>query len=386
MFDADSLNPYSSVSPIIINCEKHREYALEIAKQSIVLLRNKNDILPLSKKIKTIAVIGPNANDSVVPLGNYNGEPAHVVTVVEGVQNVLRGKVNVVYHKGCNITDSIGYARDLDFNPAIEAAAMVDAIVFVGGISPRLEGEELRVNIDGFKGGDKTNLDLPAVQTALLKELRKIGKPLILVLMNGSALSINWENENIDGIIEGWYAGEAAGQAIAEVLFGDYNPAGRLPITFYKSINDIPSFDDYAMDGKTYRYCEKSVLYPFGYGLSYTKFTYSDLTLSSTVMNEKIEITMSVKNTGSMDGDEVVQLYTHQQGQLAIKELKGYQRVHLKVGESKKLTFLLTTNDLLHYSEAKDGLDLLSGKVEVMVGASSQDVRMQSEFLFGGEK
>lgn len=381
MFDSDSLNPYSSISPETINCEKHRYYALELARQSMVLLKNRNNILPLSKKIKTIAVIGPNANDSEVSLGNYNGNPTHVVTVVEGVQNVLGEKVKVLYQKGCNITDTINYLREVDFKPALKAATSADAIVFVGGISPRLEGEELQIKIDGFKGGDKTNLNLPVVQTELLKQLKELGKPLVLVLMNGSALSINWENENIDGIVEGWYGGEAAGQAIAEVLFGDYNPAGRLPITFYKSINDIPSFDDYSMSGKTYRYCQKPVLYPFGFGLSYTKFTYSDLKLSSAVMNDKIEISINVKNAGSMDGDEVVQLYIHQQGQLAIKELKGYQRQHLKAGESKLLRFILTPNELLHYSEDIDGLALLPGKVEVMVGASSQDIRLKSEFL-----
>ena len=239
----------------------------------------------------------------------------------------------------------------------------------------------MQVKIDGFDGGDKTNLDLPAVQTALLKELKKTGKPIVLVLMNGSALSINWENENIDGIIEAWYGGEAAGQAVANILFGNYNPSGRLPLTFYKSINDIPAFDDYAMKGKTYRYCEKPVLYPFGFGLSYTKFNYSNLKLSSTVLKEKIEITATVKNTGNMDGDEVVQLYIHQQGQQAIKELKGYRRVHLKKGESKLVTFVLRADDLLHYSAAKEGLAVLPGKVEVQVGTSSQDIRKQSSFL-----
>lgn len=381
MFDEVSLNPYASIPYSIVNSEEHKKYALELAEQSIVLLKNRNNILPLLKKIKTIAVIGPNANDAEIALGNYNGEPAHVSTVLEGIKNVLGKNAEVNYQKGCYIVDTINYNREKDFKPAIETAKGVDVIVFIGGISPRLEGEALQVKIDGFDGGDKTNLDLPAVQTALLKELKKTGKPIILVLMNGSALSINWENENIDGIIEAWYGGEAAGQAVANVLFGDCNPSGRLPVTFYKSINDIPAFDDYGMKGKTYRYCEKPVLYPFGFGLSYTKFNYSNLKLSSAVLKEKIEITVTVKNTGKMDGDEVVQLYIHQHGQQAIKELKGYQRVHLKNGESKQLTFILKPDDLLHYSVAKDGLTILPGKIEVMIGASSVDIRMQSSFL-----
>ncbi|MBK7557819.1 MAG: glycoside hydrolase family 3 C-terminal domain-containing protein [Chitinophagaceae bacterium] len=381
MFDDTSLNRYSSIPYNVVNNKAHREYALELAKQSIVLLKNRNSILPLSKKVKTIAVIGPNANDAEVSLGNYNGEPEHIITVLEGIKNVLGKNVQVKYQKGCYITDTMYYNREADFKPAIEAAAAADVIVFVGGISPRLEGEALQVKVDGFDGGDKTNLDLPAVQTALLKELKKTGKPIVLVLMNGSALSINWENENMDAIIEAWYGGEAAGQAIAEVLFGDHNPAGRLPVSFYRSINDIPAFDDYAMKGKTYRYCEKPVLYPFGYGLSYTKFAYSDLKLSSAVLSEKIEIMFTVKNTGKMEGDEVVQLYIHQQGQQAIKELKGYHRVHLKKGASKQITFALKPGDLLHYSAAKDGLAILPGKVELMIGASSQDIKLRSAFL-----
>lgn len=382
MFDADSLNPYSSIPYSVINSKEHKEYALEMARQSIVLLKNQKNLLPLSKQIKTIAVIGPNANDPEVQLGNYNGKPAHVITPVEGIRNIMGKNAEVVYEKGCYIIDTSNYHREADFKPALAAASKADVIVFVGGISPRLEGEELGVNVAGFKGGDKTNLDLPAVQTALLKELRKTGKPLILVVMNGSALSINWEEKNLDAIIEAWYGGEAAGQAIADVLFGTYNPAGRLPISFYKSIHDIPSFDDYSMEGKTYRYCEKPVLYPFGYGLSYSSFAYSNLKRSSTRLqrNGQINLRLLVKNTGSREGDEVVQLYIHQQGQHAIKELKGFQRVHLKSGASKQVVFTLKPADLLHYSEAKDGLGLAPGKVDVMIGASSQDIRLTSSF------
>jgi len=377
MFDKASANPYSGISYSVVNNDEHRKYALELAEQSIVLLKNKNNILPLSKRIKRIAVIGPNANDTEVSLGNYNGEPAHMTTVLEGIKNVLGAKAEVQYQKGCYIVDTINYNREKDFKPAIKAAAGADVIVFVGGISPRLEGEALQVKIDGFDGGDKTNLDLPAVQTALLKELKKTGKPIVLVLMNGSALSINWENENIDGIMEAWYGGEAAGQAVANVLFGDYNPSGRLPVTFYKSINDIPAFDDYAMKGKTYRYCEKPVLYPFGYGLSYSKFTYTKLQFSSPILNKKIAITATLKNTGNRDGDEVVQLYIHQQGQEAIKELKGYQRVHLKKGETKDVLFFLNPDDVLHYDTGKDQPGVLPGKVDLMIGSSSQDIRLK---------
>ncbi len=381
MFDDAKLNPYSVIPYSIVNNAAHRKYALKLAQQSIVLLKNRNNTLPLSKKIKTVAIIGPNADDAETPLGNYNGEPAHVSTVLEGIKNLLGSKANVLYQKGCHIIDTMQYDRQKDFVPALKIAATADVIVFVGGISPRLEGEALQVKVDGFNGGDKTNLDLPAVQTALLKELKKTGKPIVLVLMNGSALSINWENENIDGIIEAWYGGEAAGQAVADVLFGTYNPSGRLPVSFYRSINDIPAFDDYSMKGKTYRYCEKPVLYPFGFGLSYTKFEYSNLKLSSAILNKRMTVKVTVKNAGNVAGDEVVQLYIHQQGQTAIKELKGYQRVYLQKGESKQVTFSLEPGDLLHYSSEKDALALLPGKVELMIGASSEDIRLRSSFL-----
>ena len=382
MFDEDKTNPYASIPYSVVNSKEHQQYALELARQSIVLLKNKNNILPLSKNLKTIAVIGPNADDAEVPLGNYNGEPAHVITVLEGIKNVLGKAVNLIYEKGCDMITTV--PMSMDSSKLLMTAAMADVIVFVGGISPRLEGEQMKVNIDGFKGGDKTNLDLPPAQTALLRLLKAAGKPIILVLMNGSALSINWENEHIDGIVEGWYGGEAAGQAIADVLFGNYDPSGRLPVTFYKSINDVPAFDDYSMKGRTYRYCKKPVLYPFGYGLSYTKFKYSNLKLSSPVLNDQVKITATVTNTGNREGDEVAQLYIHQQGQRAIKELKAYKRVHLKKGESRQVNFILKRDDLLHYSSKKDGLATLPGKVELMIGATSQDIRLRSSFTING--
>jgi beta-glucosidase len=381
MFDDAALNKYATIPYSVVNSELHKQYALEMAKQSVVLLKNDNKVLPLPDKIKRIAVIGPNANDAELMLGNYNGEPAHVTTLLEGIKNIAGAETEILYHKGCYIVDTPNYNRFMDFKEALTVALKADVIIFAGGISPRLEGEELQVKIDGFKGGDKTNLDLPPVQTALLKELKKTGKPIVLVLMNGSALSVNWEKQNIPAIVEAWYGGEAGGQAIAEVLFGKYNPAGRLPVTYYTSINDVPAFDDYTMKGRTYRYCKKKVLFPFGYGLSYTKFSYSALNLSSTIMDNKVVINFTITNTGHMDGDEVPQLYLHQQGQRAIKELKSFSRIHLNKGESKQIKFTLTKEDILHYSKETDGLITFPGKVDVMIGASSQDIRLRSSFV-----
>ena len=381
MFDDDpSKNPYNNIPYSVVNSQKHIQAALEMAEQSVVLLKNNNHTLPLvDARIKTIAVIGPNADDTEVPLGNYEGTPAHVVSLLEGIKSAMGEKIKLIYTKGCDLTDTSGYIRDKDFAPALYAASQADIIIFAGGISPRLEGEEMPIKIDGFAGGDKTNLELPAVQTALLKELKKAGKPIVLVLMNGSALSINWENENMDAIVEAWYDGEQAGNAIASVLFGKYNPAGRLPLTFYKSIDDIPPFSDYSMKGKTYRFCEKPVLYPFGYGLSYTNFEYSRLKISSKNISGTTTVSFTIKNTGKADGDEVPQLYIHEEGQLAIKELKAYTRVFVPKGTSKRVSFQITPSDIQHYSEEKDDLDIIPGKIKIMIGASSQDIRLSAD-------
>jgi beta-glucosidase len=211
------------------------------------------------------------------------------------------------------------------------------------GITPRLEGEEMRVMIDGFRGGDRTRIDLPDVQQELIKEIHALGKPVILVLLNGSAITINWENENIPAIIETWYGGQAAGQALADVIFGDYNPAGRLPVTVYKSVNDLPDFSDYKMDNRTYRYFKGEPLYPFGYGLSYTTFKYSKLKVAKKISaTSPLTVTVEVQNTGKMAGDEVAQLYVSNLSAsvpVPIRSLRGFKRIHLNPGESKTVTF-----------------------------------------------
>ena len=191
---------------------------------------------------------------------------------------------------------------------ALKVARKADVIVMCMGITPRMEGEEMDVNIDGFRGGDRTKIDLPEVQQQLIKDIQALGKPVVLVLLNGSALAVNWENEHIPAIVEAWYPGQAAGHAIADVLFGDYNPAGRLPVTFYQSTNQLPSFDDYQITNQTYRYFDGAPLYPFGFGLSYTSFRYSDLHVT-THADDSVRITAQVENTGKREGDEVVQVY-----------------------------------------------------------------------------
>ncbi|MFA6041537.1 MAG: glycoside hydrolase family 3 C-terminal domain-containing protein, partial [Methylophilus sp.] len=381
IFDADAANPYAKIPYSVVNSDLHQAHALKMARESVVLLKN-NGVLPLKRGLKNIAVIGPNASDSLVLLGNYNGDPRHIVTPLEGMQKAFPA-ATVSYSKGCSIIDTPGYNRKPDFEEALKTAANAQVIVFVGGISPRLEGEHLKVKVPGFLGGDKTDLSLPAVQTDLLKELKKLGKPIVLVLLNGSALAVNWEHDNLDAIIETWYGGERRGQAIGDVLAGTYNPGGRLPVTFYKSIDDIPAFDNYSMTGKTYRYVTKPVLYPFGFGLSYTSFSYGDLKLSSKILTAKqsLKIDLTVTNTGKYDGDEVVQLYIKQEGnQYPLKELKGFKRIHIKQGEKKALAFELKYTDIQHYVEAKDDLATIKGKVQIMIGPSSAKAALVGRF------
>lgn len=382
IFDSEEENPYTKIPYSVVNSEKHQAQALQMARESIVLLKNKNNALPLKANIKNLAVIGPNANDAEVLLGNYNGDPAHIVTPLEGIQKAFT-QTNVMFAKGCNVIDTPAYNPKADYAEALKIAAKAEVIVFVGGISPRLEGEDLKVKVPGFLGGDKTDLNLPEVQTNLLKELKKLGKPMVLVLLNGSALAINWEEENLDAIVETWYGGEKGGEALADVLMGKYNPAGRLPITFYKTIDDIPAFDDYSMKGKTYRYVIKPVLYPFGYGLSYTTFVYSRLKLSTQFLNSKstLKIDLTLKNTGNYDGDEVVQLYIKHDGiDMPIKELKGFKRVHLKKGTEQMLSFNLKASDIQHYDSKLDDLGIIPGKIQLFVGSSSADAKLVGNF------
>jgi len=232
----------------------------------------------------------------------------------------------------------------------LEKAKQADTIIMVMGLSPRLEGEEMNVDLEDFSGGDRLNLKLPAIQENLIKAINALGKPVVLVLLNGSALAVNWADENIPAIVEAWYPGQAAGHAIADVLFGDYNPGGRLPVTFYKSVDQLPPFKDYKMKGHTYRYFEGDPLYPFGHGLSYTQFTYSNLVVPEVVkQGQDLLVSVDVKNTGGKAGDEVIQLYLadlEASVLVPIRSLKGFQRIHLKPGEKKTVQFTLTPKQI----------------------------------------
>ena len=528
MFDPPEKVPYTQISFEMNDCEAHRQLSLRTAQESIVLLKNEDNLLPLKKNLKSVAVVGPNADEIEVLLGNYKGVPSKPVTVLAGIKNKVAHITEVKYAKGCdlvyptqaplnpipasNLKPPQGYGQqtglrgeyfnnmnlegkptfikfdeninfdwksnppdstmkrehfsirwegrlvvpesgeyqlggrsddgfrlyvdnklliedwrdqaprtmqrsinleanreytirleyyensggamvmlgwlkpgerenffksiDVDFQKSVEIASKSEVVIMVGGISPELEGEEMPVAINGFKGGDRTDIQLPEIQQKLLKALHDTGRPVVLVLMSGSALAVNWANENIPAIIHAWYPGQEGGTAIADVLFGDYNPSGRLPVTFYKSIDDLPLFEDYNMANRTYRYFKGEPLYPFGYGLSYTTFEYKNLVLSPEKIrtDKSITVHVEVKNTGNLAGDEVVQLYVKDVVSIVptpIRSLKGFQRVHLKPGEQKALIFKLTPADLSHYDQ-EQGWIVEPGEFEIMVGGSSK--------------
>lgn len=257
-------------------------------------------------------------------------------------------------------------------------AQKADVVVAVMGLSPHLEGEELPVCIDGFEAGDRTTIDLPEPQQRLLQQLHALGKPLVLVLLNGSALAVTWAAEHVPAIVEAWYPGQAGGEALANVLFGDHNPAGRLPVTFYRSLDDLPPFDDYAMEGRTYRYFRGQPLFPFGHGLSYTTFAYDNLRLHPCRVpaGGQVAVSVDVTNTGDRAGDEVVQLYIHHPNASVprpVKELKGFARISLQPGQRQTVTFALDSRHLGYYDQSMR-YAVHPGTVVVQVGRSSEDL------------
>jgi beta-glucosidase len=388
MFDPPERVPYAQIPYEVNDCEEHRQLALEMARESMVLLKNEDGLLPLSKDLNTIAVIGPNADDKKVLLGNYNGTPSKYVTALEGIRSKVSPKTKVIYAEGCDITVSQegfwGEEATRGFAEAISAAQRADAVIMCLGLSPELEGEEGDAAASSA-GGDKTSLDLPGMQEELLKAVCATGKPVVLVLFSGSPVSINWAHENVPAILQAWYPGEEGGTAIADVLFGDYNPGGRLPVTFVKSLDQVPPFTDYSMKGRTYRYMEEEPLYPFGYGLSFTTFEYSNLKLSRETINagESINISVNVKNTGHVAGDEIVQLYIKDleaSVDVPIHELRGFKRIKLQPGETATVSFTLTPRQMALIDN--DGKCILEpGRFKVMVGGRQPDRR--SEVLTG---
>lgn len=372
MFDPAEDVKYNNIPLSVLESQTHKDLALKITRESMVLLKNESNILPLSKELKKVAVIGPNADNETSVLGNYNGFPSQIMTPYKAIKAKLND-AEVIYEKGIDFVKSPENTKD-NIAAIVEKMKSMDAVIFVGGISPELEGEEMPVNVEGFTGGDRTTIKFPKIQTDLLKALHEENIPVVFVMMTGSAIAIEWESENTPAILNAWYGGQDAGTAIADVLFGDYNPSGKLPVTFYIKDDDLPAFNSYQMKNRTYRYFGGEVLYPFGYGLSYTKFEYFPIEMPSSVnIGDNVEITVNVTNTGSIDGDEVVQLYMsypEEKGQKPLYALKGFQRIFLKAGESLAVTFKLAPRQLT-LVDSEGVSRIKSGQRKVYVGGTS---------------
>jgi beta-glucosidase len=355
MFDPPERVPYASIPFSANDAPAHRALALEAAHESIVLLKNVRALLPLRRTVRRIAVIGPDADDAEALVGNYNGTPAETVTPLAGIRRAVGPLTEVVYARGSPlvVADTGPTAAEAESHlraDAVAAARRAEVVVLCLGLSPRVEGEELRLSVPGFRGGDRTDIGLPAPQEALLRAVVATGRPVVLVLVNGGPVSVPWAAWHVGAIVEAWYGGQAAGTALADVLFGDVDPAGRLPATVYRSASQLPAFTDYRMNARTYRYFHGAPLFPFGHGLSYTRFRYRDLRVPARVpAGDSVEVSVEVRNAGDRAGEEVVQLYVGASDAAAaapIRSLEGFRRVALERGERQRVTFRLAPDQL----------------------------------------
>ena len=410
-------NPYvdEKKAASIFDTTEQRALAHEIAQKSIVLLKNQGDLLPVKKDIRSIAVIGPNANTARNIIGDY-AYPCHmealvemrkstvifntpipekielvdnfvpISSILEEIKNKVNGKTIIHYAKGCDIRSD---SRD-GFAEAIEAAKKSEVVVVVVG-----DKSGLVEDCTSGETRDRANLDLPGIQEELVKVLYETGIPIIIILINGRPLSINWIAEKIPAIIEAWLPGEEGANAVADVLFGDYNPGGKLPISFPRTVGQIPVYYNHKPSGgRSYRkgdYVEMSSkpLFPFGYGLSYTSFEYSNMIITpeSVSIDGQVEISIDIKNTGSCTGDEVIQLYLNDvQSEITrpVKELKGFKRITLEPGQKKTVTFVLSIAQLGFYNKEMKYV-VEPGTIKVMLGSSSEDIRVAGEFEITGE-
>ena len=518
MFDPDERVPYAQIPYNVVESPEHVAQALEMAHKSMVLLKNKNNTLPLSKTIRKIAVVGPNAADSTMLWANYNGFPTHTVTILEGIRNKVPD-TEVIYELGCNhaadfviqdlgshitspagqgfaseffnntefkgeaaykglasqlhyttggntqfapnvnltnftarftgefeapeteqveiklsgndafrlfigdekvaevweneygaektymlnaekgkkypvkieymqrtgsadLNFTVGVRTPVDFQATASKVKDADVIVFVGGISPRLEGEEMPVEVPGFKGGDRTDIELPDVQRDLLKALKKAGKKVVFINYSGSAIGLVPETTTCEAILQAWYPGQAGGTAIVDALWGEYNPGGRLPVTFYKDVNQLPDFEDYSMKGRTYRYMQQQPLFPFGHGLSYTTFTYGEAKLSKNTIakGENVVLTIPVSNVGQRDGEEVVQVYLRRPGD---KEgprytLRAFKRVHIPAGKTESVAIPLTGENFEWFDVESNTMRPLEGTYELLYGGTSDRNKLKT--------
>ena len=382
MFDDPKHVPFSDIPYETVDCDEHRAFSLEAAKRSLVLLKNKDRLLPLNKKkLKSIAVIGPNADSRAALMGNYHGTASQYVTVLEGIRAAVEPGTRVLYAEGGHLykdrVESLAFADDR-ISEAVSAAERADVTVLCLGLDENIEGEEGDQS-NAYAGGDKPDIYLPQAQQKLLKALCETGKPVILLLLDGSAMAINYAEEHARAIIQAFYPGAQGGQAIASMLFGEFSPSGRLPVTFYRTNEELPDFHDYSMDGRTYRYMKNDALYPFGYGLSYSLFVYSGLSLSSEELwqGESLLVTATVWNTGRLTARETVQLYLRDaegSAELPRWSLRGVKVIELKPQEKKTVRFTLTPEDLAMVDD-KGRRVVEPGEFQVFVGGSQPDER-----------
>lgn len=380
----------------VVASAEHLELAREVARQSIILLKNENELLPLNKKMKTIAVIGPNADNIYNMLGDYTAPQSEssVVTVLDGIRQKVSNDTHIIYAKGCAVRDS----SKVGFQEAIEAARQSDVVVMVmGGSSARdfsSKYEETGAakvsdshisDMESGEGYDRSTLELLGRQRELIREVGKLNKPIVLVLIKGRPLLLEGIEAEVDAIVDAWYPGMQGGNAIADVLFGDYNPAGRLTISVPRSVGQLPVYYNTKRKGNRSKYIEEegTPRYPFGYGLSYTSFNYSDLRAEVVEAEDSCQVNISVKvrNEGSRDGDEVVQLYLRDEVAsftTPFKQLRGFQRIHLKVGETKEITFRLDKKSLALYMQNEEWA-VEPGRFTLMLGGSSEQIYQQKE-------
>lgn len=385
VFDKKEENPFDRISYSVVDSIEMQQLNEQVAARSLVLLKNADNILPLDQtKLHTIGVIGPNANSRKALVGNYEGTASRYITVLEGIQDYVGGEIRVLYSEGCHLYKdrTSGLAQANDRMSEVKGICQEsDVIVAVMGLDAELEGEEGDTGNE-YGSGDKPNLNLPGLQHEVLQEAKASGKPVILVLLNGSALSVTWEDEHLDAIVEGWYPGARGGKAIAELLFGEINPEGKLPVTFYRTTEELPDFTDYAMKGRTYRYMEQKALYPFGFGLSYTKYSYSDAKVVENQLGKGgVTIAATVKNTGNVDGIETVELYVKVEQEGAPNaQLKKIVKVPLAAGEEKTLSIRLGDDAFMLY-DAEGQKRFYKGNFHIYVGGMQPDAR--SEELTG---
>ena len=380
MFDPEEQVPWSGLSPEIVNSESHRQLAYETASKSVVMLKN-NGVLPLDmEEVNSILVAGPTAADMSALMANYNGFSGNMVTVLEGINNAVGAGTAVDYSQGFLFdNDSLfhGFWR----------AGLADIIVACIGLNTLLEGEQGDAMFNPH-GGDRKRIELPANQRTYIREMRNRypDKKIIVVITGGGAIALPEIDELADAILFAWYPGEQGGNAVADILFGKVNPSGKLPVTFYRSTDDLPAFDDYRMNGRTYRFFEGKPLYPFGYGLSFTAFRYDDLTMNkdSYHENDTINLGFNLSNTGGMDGEEVVQVYISEaeaEKGSPLKSLVGFKRVSLKKGTSQMVKVRLPVSRFARWDAEAKVYRTHAGRYALQVGASSGDIRMEKEIL-----